>query len=134
MIIFSEASFSKYEGFRLFHLATGLLPPVSGIDLCRRGISGTSATNSGAGIDYYALCVRHPVPFTRPKIVHTTYPKQWMAQYQSANYFAIDPVLKPENFIQGHLPGQMNYSRMRRNYGQRRITVYERNNAVPDAA
>ncbi|HBM0950912.1 TPA: transcriptional regulator SdiA, partial [Enterobacter kobei] len=34
----------------------------------------------------------------------TTYPKQWMAQYQSANYFAIDPVLKPENFIQGHLP------------------------------
>jgi LuxR family transcriptional regulator len=40
-----------------------------------------------------------------------------MAQYQSANYFAIDPVLKPENFIQGHLPGQMNYSLMRRNYG-----------------
>ena len=27
-----------------------------------------------------------------------------MAQYQSENYFAIDPVLKPENFIQGHLP------------------------------
>jgi hypothetical protein len=24
--------------------------------------------------------------------------------YQSENYFAIDPVLKPENFIQGHLP------------------------------
>jgi len=55
--------------------------------------------------DYYALCVRHPVPFTRPKIsLQTTYPKLWMAQYQSANYFAIDPVLKPENFIQGHLP------------------------------
>ena len=50
MIIFSEASFSKYEGFRLFHLATGLLPPVSGIDLCRRGISGTGATTSGDGI------------------------------------------------------------------------------------
>ena len=50
MIICSEASFSKYEGFRLFHLATGLLPPVSGIDLCRRGISGAGATNSGAGI------------------------------------------------------------------------------------
>jgi hypothetical protein len=31
-------------------------------------------------------------------------PQQWMAQYQSENYFAIDPVLKPENFIQGHLP------------------------------
>ena len=27
-----------------------------------------------------------------------------MAQYHSANYFAIDPVLKAENFIQGHLP------------------------------
>jgi LuxR family transcriptional regulator len=55
--------------------------------------------------DYFALCVRHPVPFTRPRIsVHSTYPQQWMAQYQSENYFAIDPVLKPENFIQGHLP------------------------------
>jgi hypothetical protein len=50
-----------------------------------------------------------------------------MAQYQSANYFAIDPVLKPENFIQGHFPGQMHYSPMRRNYGTaRRITVYAR--------
>lgn len=27
-----------------------------------------------------------------------------MAHYQSENYFAIDPVLKPENFSQGHLP------------------------------
>ena len=55
--------------------------------------------------DYYSLCVRHPVPFTRPKIaVHATYPQQWLAQYQSENYFTIDPVLKPENFIQGHLP------------------------------
>jgi LuxR family transcriptional regulator len=76
--------------------------------------------------DYFALCVRHPVPFTRPKIsVQTTYPQQWMAQYQSENYFAIDPVLKPENFIQGHLPGLMNYSLMPRNYGTARaITVY----------
>ena len=55
--------------------------------------------------DYYALCVRHPVPFTRPKIsLHTTYPDAWVSQYQAENYFAIDPVLKPENFIQGHLP------------------------------
>lgn len=36
--------------------------------------------------------------------MHATYPQRWMAQYQSENYFAIDPVLKPENFIQGHLP------------------------------
>ncbi|MDN8599060.1 transcriptional regulator SdiA [Citrobacter sp. S2-9] len=55
--------------------------------------------------DYYALCVRHPVPFTRPKTsLHTTYPQAWIAHYQSENYFAIDPVLKPENFKQGHLP------------------------------
>jgi hypothetical protein len=105
MIIFSEASFSKYEGFRLFHLATGLLPPVSGIDLCRRGISGTTATNSGAGIRLLRALRAPSRAIYAPKIsVHTTYPKQWMAQYQSANYFAIDPVLKPENFIQGHLP------------------------------
>jgi LuxR family transcriptional regulator len=85
--------------------------------------------------DYYALCVRHPVPFTRQDLVQTTYPKQWMAQYQSANYFAIDPVLKPENFIQGHFPGLMHYSRMRRNYGMARGSRFTQgNNAVPDAA
>lgn len=55
--------------------------------------------------DYYALCVRQPVPFTRPKIhLETTYPQAWMCHYQAENYFAIDPVLKAENFIQGHLP------------------------------
>ncbi|APG18635.1 transcriptional regulator SdiA [Kosakonia radicincitans DSM 16656] len=55
--------------------------------------------------DYFSLCVRHPVPFTRPRIsVETTYPQAWMQQYQAENYFAIDPVLKAENFIQGHLP------------------------------
>ena len=55
--------------------------------------------------DFFALCVRHPVPFTRPKVnVHTTYPDAWMAHYQSENYFAVDPVLKPENFLRGHLP------------------------------
>jgi len=55
--------------------------------------------------DYFALCVRHPVPFTRPKIsIHSSYPKPWMAHYRAENYFAIDPVLKAENFVQGHLP------------------------------
>ncbi len=40
--------------------------------------------------DYYALCVRHPVPFTRPKIsLRTTYPPAWVTHYQSENYFAI---------------------------------------------
>jgi len=55
--------------------------------------------------DYFALCVRHPVPFTRPKIsIETTYPQAWINHYQTENYFTIDPVLKTENFIQGHLP------------------------------
>ncbi|SCC66716.1 transcriptional regulator SdiA [Kosakonia oryziphila] len=55
--------------------------------------------------DYFALCIRHPVPFTRPRIsVETTYPQVWMQHYQAENYFAIDPVLKAENFIRGHLP------------------------------
>jgi transcriptional activator SdiA len=55
--------------------------------------------------DWFALCVRHPLPFTRPKLsLHTTYPQAWMAHYQSENYFAIDPVLKAENYRNGHLP------------------------------
>ena len=54
--------------------------------------------------DFFALCVRHPVPFTRPRIsVFTTYPDAWMSHYKSANYMAIDPVLKPDNFSLGHL-------------------------------
>ncbi|WP_318367712.1 transcriptional regulator SdiA [Enterobacter sp.] len=55
--------------------------------------------------DYYSLCVRHPVPFTRPKLsLQTSYPQAWRLHYESENYFSIDPVLKAENFIQGHLP------------------------------
>jgi len=55
--------------------------------------------------DWFALCVRHPVPFTRPKLsLHTTYPEAWMDLYQAENYFAIDPVLKAENYQNGHLP------------------------------
>lgn len=55
--------------------------------------------------DYYSLCVRHPVPFTRPKIyLQTSYPEDWINHYYAENYFAIDPVLKAENFMQGHLP------------------------------
>ncbi|WP_313123672.1 transcriptional regulator SdiA [Pseudescherichia sp.] len=55
--------------------------------------------------DYYSLCVRHPVPFTRPKtFLETSYPERWRAHYCAENYFTVDPVLKPDNFIQGHLP------------------------------
>lgn len=54
--------------------------------------------------DFFSLCVRHPVPFTRPKIsLYTTYPDAWMTHYKAANYMAVDPVLKPRNFRLGHL-------------------------------
>ncbi|MCT4714417.1 transcriptional regulator SdiA [Enterobacteriaceae bacterium H18W14] len=55
--------------------------------------------------DYFAFCVRHPVPFTRPKTtVISSYPQAWLDHYQAENYFAIDPVLKPINFMRGYLP------------------------------
>lgn len=55
--------------------------------------------------DWFAFCVRHPVPFTRPRVsLQTTYPDAWRDHYQAQNYFAIDPVLKPENYLNGHLP------------------------------
>ncbi len=55
--------------------------------------------------DYFSFCVRHPVPFTRPKIaLFSSYPRAWLEQYQAENYFAIDPVLKPVNFTRGFLP------------------------------
>ena len=45
--------------------------------------------------DYFSLCVRHPVPFTRPKLsLQTTYPEAWKSHYVAENFFAIDPVLK----------------------------------------
>ena len=54
--------------------------------------------------DYYSLCVRHPVPFTRPKVAfYINYPEAWVSYYQAKNFLAIDPVLNPENFSQGHL-------------------------------
>jgi len=54
--------------------------------------------------DYFALCVRHPVPFTRPKLtLHTTYPEAWLEHYQAENYYVIDPVLKPANYLVGPL-------------------------------
>ncbi len=53
--------------------------------------------------DYYSLCVRHPVPFTRPKVAfYTNYPELWVSYYQAKNsaiYFGANP----ENFSQGHL-------------------------------
>ncbi|KNC94817.1 transcriptional regulator SdiA [Trabulsiella odontotermitis] len=54
--------------------------------------------------DYFSLCVRHPVPFTRPKLsIHTTYPERWWSHYMAEKFHIIDPVLKAENFRRGHL-------------------------------
>lgn len=55
--------------------------------------------------EYFSLCVRHPVPFTRPKFtVFTSYRDEWMQHYQAENYFTLDPVLDPHNFHRGFLP------------------------------
>ncbi len=55
--------------------------------------------------DYYSLFIRHPVPFTRPKMsLRSSYPQAWLDHYHAENYFAIDPVLRPENFMRGNLP------------------------------
>ena len=54
--------------------------------------------------DYFALCIKHPVPFTRPRLtLYSTYPQAWLDHYQAENYFAIDPVLKPQNYRRGFL-------------------------------
>jgi hypothetical protein len=68
MIICSEASFSKYEGFRLFHLATGLLLRFQELTCAAEVYQELERQTQALEFDYYALCVRHPVPFTRPKI------------------------------------------------------------------
>lgn len=45
------------------------------------------------GLDHFALLIRHPIPFTRPKMfLFTTYPEAWIKQYENENYYAIDPV------------------------------------------
>nr|7R3I_A Chain A, PROSS optimized variant of RhlR with 61 mutations [Pseudomonas aeruginosa PAO1]7R3I_B Chain B, PROSS optimized variant of RhlR with 61 mutations [Pseudomonas aeruginosa PAO1] len=47
------------------------------------------------GFDYYAYCVRHPIPFTRPRIfMFGNYPPAWQEHYQAQNYFAIDPTIR----------------------------------------
>ena len=46
------------------------------------------------GLDHFALLIRHPVPFTRPKtFLFTTYPCGWIKHYDNENYYAIDPIL-----------------------------------------
>jgi len=45
--------------------------------------------------DFYALFIRHPVPFTRPKtFFYCNYPQKWVEYYLQENFAQSDPVLK----------------------------------------
>ncbi|WP_158784233.1 transcriptional regulator SdiA [Pantoea sp. BAV 3049] len=47
------------------------------------------------GLEFYALYVRHPVPFTRPGIfIYSNYPKKWVRTWQKENFAEIDPIIK----------------------------------------
>lgn len=47
------------------------------------------------GLEFYALYIRHPVPFTRPGIfIYSNYPKKWVRTWQKENFADTDPVIK----------------------------------------
>lgn len=46
------------------------------------------------GFDWFALLIRHPIPFTRPKThFYSTYPERWITHYQKENFIDIDPIV-----------------------------------------
>lgn len=46
-------------------------------------------------LDFYALFIRHPVPFTRPQtFFYSNYPQEWLDYYMQEDLFQLDPVLK----------------------------------------
>ena len=47
------------------------------------------------GLTFYALYIRHPVPFTRPEIfVLTNYPEKWVQKWMHENFAEIDPIIR----------------------------------------
>ncbi|RWR01966.1 LuxR family transcriptional regulator [[Pantoea] beijingensis] len=47
------------------------------------------------GFDYFAMLIRHPVPFTRPKTsIYTTFPLRWQKLYRKENFIEIDPIIE----------------------------------------
>jgi len=45
--------------------------------------------------DAFGLCIRHPLPFTRPKYtIMGTYSQAFVEHYQEQNFFSVDPILK----------------------------------------
>lgn len=88
-----------------FFTATEHAVTLSGNGDGRGCLYGITTTDAALRVRFLRALCSSSGTFTRPKTsLHTTYPKAWVAHYQSENYFAIDPVLKPENFSQGHLP------------------------------
>ncbi|MFD1803069.1 transcriptional regulator SdiA [Mixta tenebrionis] len=77
------------------------------------------------GLDHFALFIRHPVPFTRPRtFLFTTYPRRWLTRYDNENYYAVDPVLRnvppPGKFIawgEGAAKGDEIFWREAKEYG-----------------
>jgi LuxR family transcriptional regulator len=58
-----------------------------------------------------------------------------MAHYQAENYFAIDPVLRPENFLRGHLPwNDKLFHDAPELWDGARPWITQRGDAVPDVA
>lgn len=46
------------------------------------------------GLKFYALYIRHPIPFTRPKtFIYSNYPRKWVRLYENEDFAAIDPVI-----------------------------------------
>lgn len=55
------------------------------------------------GYEYYALYIRHPIPFTRPKtFYYCNFPQNWIDFYFSQAFYSVDPVLHL-----CHLPGKL---------------------------
>ncbi|WP_081636182.1 autoinducer binding domain-containing protein [Pandoraea sp. SD6-2] len=46
------------------------------------------------GFDYCAYGFRHPVPFTKPRVMKVSnYPRAWCELYEASGYVDIDPVV-----------------------------------------
>ncbi|MFB9086629.1 autoinducer binding domain-containing protein [Erwinia tracheiphila] len=47
------------------------------------------------GLDFYALYIRHLLPFTQPRIfLYSNYPDRWVKIWQKRNFAELDPVIK----------------------------------------
>ena len=76
-----------YAGYGFFQLASHDAVAFSEDGGRRRGLHEIELQAQQLEYDYYSLCVRHPVPFTRPKVAfYTNYPEAWVSYYQAKNF------------------------------------------------